>query len=393
MTVERVRVSDVLRLVRRAVEPEIDRQYELIGVYSWGKGIFHRDPVIGASLGNYRYFAVEPGDLVLSNIQAWEGAIGLASTVESGAIGTHRFLTYVAVDDRIDTAWARWFFLSESGMNLIRQAAPGTTMRNRTLAIDRFENLQIPLPSLDEQRKTAETLERVRGGSRTLLKLADQSAMLIQAGQDSLVESFLASGVAAGWPVRQLADVAMVNPRPVRLDPLDPVVLVPMAAVDAATGTVMDPEAKTAGEIGTGYKQFAVGDVIFARITPCMQNGKCAVFEGPQAYGYGSTEFHVIRAGPEVKASWLHRVMRSTGFRQLAAERFKGTAGQQRVPADFLKTVRIPVPPLTEQRAAVRELDRIAAYGARLAAARARADELVASLEASAMNREFGLLT
>jgi len=164
---------------------------------------------------------------------------------------------------------------------------------------------------------------------------------------------------------------------------------VPMAAVDTVTGTVANPDTRAAGDIGSGYKQFAIGDVIFARITPCMQNGKCAVFEGPHEYGYGSTEFHVVRAGQEVDPRWLHRVMRSSGFRRQAAERFKGTAGQQRVPADFLNAVLIPVPPLEDQGEAIRELDRIESSGLQLASTRAEADRLIAAIGPSALNQAF----
>lgn len=155
VTIERVRVGEVLRLQRRAVVVDPTMKYRLIGIYSFGKGLLHREPKLGLELGDYRFFAIEPGDLVLSNIQAWEGAIGHATEADKGFVGTHRFLSYVPIDGRIDTNWARWFFLSDPGMELIRQAAPGTTMRNRTLAIDRFEALEIPLPPIDEQRRVA----------------------------------------------------------------------------------------------------------------------------------------------------------------------------------------------------------------------------------------------
>lgn len=389
MRVQRVRVGDVLRLERRSVVPEPDREYELIGVYSWGKGIFHRDPTLGAELGNFRYFDIQPGDLVLSNIQAWEGAIALATENDAGTIGTHRFLTYVPADDRILTDWARWFFLSGPGMALIRQAAPGTTMRNRTLAIERFENLEIPLPSLAEQRAKAQVLNQMRELSLALEQRAARSVELAEAAWHSMVDAFLASGLESGWRLRRLSDVATINPRPARLDGAEPIAFVPMAAVDAVTGTVANPDTRAAGDIGSGYKQFAIGDVIFARITPCMQNGKCAVFEGPHEYGYGSTEFHVVRAGQEVDPRWLHRVMRSSGFRRQAAERFKGTAGQQRVPADFLNAVLIPVPPLEDQGEAIRELDRIESSGLQLASTRAEADRLIAAIGPSALNQAF----
>ena len=181
MTVERVRAGDVLSLQRRNVDIDPLTEYSLIGVYSFGKGIFHREPRRGSDLGDYRFFAVEPGDLVLSNIQAWEGAIAYAQKHDAGTIGTHRFLTYVSSDGRIDTAWARWFFLSEPGMELIRKAAPGTTTRNRTLAIDRFEALEIPLPPIEEQRRVAAGLDKIKTVSDEVARLAKRASELSSA--------------------------------------------------------------------------------------------------------------------------------------------------------------------------------------------------------------------
>lgn len=162
MNVERVRVGDVLKLQRREITIDPLEEYRLIGVYSFGKGILHREPKLGSELGDYRFFGIQPGDLILSNIQAWEGAIAYATDDDLGTIGTHRFLTYTGAGDFIDTNWAKWFFLSGRGMDLIRRAAPGSTMRNRTLAIERFENLEIPLPPLDVQRRVAGRLDRLR---------------------------------------------------------------------------------------------------------------------------------------------------------------------------------------------------------------------------------------
>jgi type I restriction enzyme S subunit len=388
-----VRVGDALRLERRQLEVDPTSEYREIGIRSFGKGIFHKEPVIGDQLGNKRVFRIAPDDLVLSNVFAWEGAVALAGEAEQGMIGSHRFMTYVPRDERIFPAWAAWFFVSERGLELLGAASPGSAGRNRTLAIERFENLKIPLPPLDDQHRTAARLNRVREARTALEARAAQSSALIEAAQYSLVDSCLASGIASGWPLRLLSEVAMVNPRPSRLQPDDSVAFVPMAAVDAVTGSVMHPETKLASDIGSGYKQFAIGDVIFARITPCMQNGKCAVFEGPELYGYGSTEFHVVRAGPEVKARWLHRIMRSMGFRRRATARFKGTAGQQRVPADFLKTVQIPVPPISDQDAAAAELERIEQFGRDFEAKRGSAEKLISALDASAMNHEFADLT
>lgn len=151
MKVDRVRVGDALALQRRSVAVDPLGEYEEIGVRSFGRGIFHKEPVSGASLGNKRVFRVEPGDLVISNVFGWEGAVALASDAEAGKIGSHRFMTFNPADARIDAGWASWFFRSEPGLELIRRASPGSAGRNRTLAIDRFEALEIPLPPLERQ--------------------------------------------------------------------------------------------------------------------------------------------------------------------------------------------------------------------------------------------------
>jgi type I restriction enzyme, S subunit len=355
----RVRVGEVLELQRRPVAVIPDAAYREIGVRSFGRGIFHKEPLSGIELGNKRVFEVRPGDLVFSNVFAWEGAVALASEQEAGMIGSHRFMTYTPRDDSVNQRYLRHFFSSERGVELLSIASPGSAGRNRTLAVERFEAIEIPLPDIDEQRKIADHLDCV---ARTIEAIGSYSASTPAATQslaDTLIQEVLDDGVRAGWRMVPLTDVADVNPPRTKIDPDTEVAFVPMASLDDATGAIRSPEIATAAEIGQGYKQFRRGDVIFARITPCMQNGKSAVItDDLPIYGYGSTEFHVIRPGGDVLAEWVHAIVRTRDFRLAAADRFTGTAGQQRVPASFLQDARIPLPPTTE--AQKEALDRIA---------------------------------
>ncbi|AYJ07258.1 restriction endonuclease subunit S [Mycobacterium avium] len=392
MTVERVRVGDVLSLQRRSVDIEPFTEYSLIGVYSFGKGIFHREPRRGSELGDYRFFSIAPGDLVLSNIQAWEGAIACAQERDAGTIGTHRFLTYVSRDGQVDTAWAKWFFLSEPGMELIRKAAPGTTIRNRTLAIDRFEALEIPLPPIDEQRQVASQLDRLSEVVQLASERRRHGETLFRALTDSRESKLIAGLGKTGVPARRLADVAEINPRPTRLAADTLVAFVPMAAVDADTGSVSDAEVRSVAELGAGYKQFRRGDVIFARITPCMQNGKSAVFSD-RDYGLGSTEFHVVRPGNEVSAEYIHRILRTRAVRLNATEHFTGTAGQQRVPADFLRELLVPIPSREDQQEIVASLDALRASAGEFRALNQKASALARSLLPASLNATFTRLT
>jgi len=157
-----------------------------------------------------------------------------------------------------------------------------------------------------------------------------------------------------GWQWVRLGDVCMINPsRPngfTRL--LDaPTTFVPMAAVDGNLGVISKPGSRSYSEVSTGYTYFGEADVLFAKITPCMQNGKHAIARNLlDGVGFGSTEFHVIRPSVLILPEWIHFFIRQPFFLQEAASYFVGAVGQQRVPESFLANYGIPLPPLPEQR-------------------------------------------
>jgi type I restriction enzyme S subunit len=151
----------------------------------------------------------------------------------------------------------------------------------------------------------------------------------------------------------RLADVAMINPRrgvvPFPDDNL--VSFVPMDAVDNTLGIIVSASSKPYGQVKKGYTAFVENDVIFAKVSPCMQNGKHAIARGLQnSCGFGSTEFHVIRPGPEVLSEWIHYFLRQERTLDAATKTFNGAVGLQRVPPAFLENLYIPLPELDAQR-------------------------------------------
>ncbi len=157
-----------------------------------------------------------------------------------------------------------------------------------------------------------------------------------------------------GWRMVALGDVCEINPsRPADLSRADdePTSFVPMDAVDATSGTVSRPLLRRFGAIKKGYTCFAEGDVLFAKITPCMQNGKHAIARGlTDGIGFGTTEFHVLRPSDSVTAEWIHFFVRQPEFLNKATEQFTGAVGQQRLPPGYLQDYLIPLPPLPEQK-------------------------------------------
>ena len=165
-----------------------------------------------------------------------------------------------------------------------------------------------------------------------------------------------------GWQWVRLGDVAEVNPRRPRLNVTDntPVRFLPMAAVGGQLSGVIESESRPYSEISSGYTYFEENDAIFAKITPCLQNGKHALVKDlPNGFGFGSTEFHVVRAGELLDPRHLFRALTQPENIRECTNSFTGTAGQQRVQPDVLKFLPILLPPLPEQRAIAAVLDAI----------------------------------
>lgn len=185
-----------------------------------------------------------------------------------------------------------------------------------------------------------------------------------------------------GWTSAALPEVFRLNPpKPKSADFADdlPVTFVPMPAVDADIGTIRTPSVRMFSEVRKGFTSFGDGDVILAKITPCMENGKAAIVSGMQnGIGFGSTEFHVFRPTGAALAEYLFHFIRQESFRRAAADEMTGSVGQKRVPAEYLNGVELPLPPLAEQRRIVVAVERILG---KVSAARTHLERVPATLK------------
>jgi type I restriction enzyme S subunit len=155
------KLSDVLKKASIPIEVETAETYREIGVRSHGKGIFHKEPISGSTIGEKRVFRVVENAFVVNIVFAWEQAVATTSKEEAGMIASHRFPMYVPKSEDCDVRFIKLAFLTPAGKHLLGVASPGGAGRNRTLGQAEFEKLEIVMPSKEEQTKIADAIDAV----------------------------------------------------------------------------------------------------------------------------------------------------------------------------------------------------------------------------------------
>ena len=208
-------------------------------------------------------------------------------------------------------------------------------------------------------------LEKNRQEKERLIKekkiKRDKNASIIYRGEDnSYYEKMLATGevkcideeipfeIPQGWEWCRVSSLFQINPKVVAEENTS-AAFIPMEAISAGYGSEFRYYEKEWGEIKSGYTAFADNDIAFAKITPCFQNRKSAIFEGlPNGIGAGTTELKILRTYGETINRWfVLYFLESPYFIDEAT--FKGTANQQRIIVGYLENKLFPLPPLAEQ--------------------------------------------
>lgn len=151
-------LGDCLSRIEKPVKVNPNEWYTQIGIRSHGKGLFYKEPVTGAELGNKAVYWVQPNCFVLNIVFAWEQAIGKTSQAEAGMIGSHRFPMYRPINDKIDIDYLIAYLLTKRGTDILEMASPGGAGRNRTLGQEHFLKSKVVFPSVVEQQKIAAIL-------------------------------------------------------------------------------------------------------------------------------------------------------------------------------------------------------------------------------------------
>lgn len=283
------------------------------------------------------------------------------------------------------------YYLLWNSRNLIKSMASGTTFLE--ISAKRFAQVPVTLPPMAEQKRIVKKIEELFGViDEQVKRLEATHAALVSYRQSILQQAF--SGKlhkATDWKKITLQEAVDINPKTVlpALSDSEMVSFLPMPAVQEESLEYAEQKSSF-GKVKKGYTKFRDEDVLFAKITPCMENGKgCIVHNLSHGIGFGSTEFHVLRCHKDVSPKFIYYFVIRRTFRAEAKNKMSGAVGQQRVPAEFLKEYSFACPSLPEQKAIVKKIENAFAFADKVQAAITGALEQAKQLKQSILKRAF----
>ena len=367
-----------------------DVQYGILGVNNQN-GIFDAYIESGKNI-KQKYKKMEVGWIAYNPYRVNVGSIGIKRIEHKYDYISPAYVVFSC----LSSLCSDYLFLTMKTAFFSQRIKDNTTGSVRqNLSYEILKGLQIPLPSLPEQQalvsdynakiNQAENMEKQAkqieqeiedylftelgiekqtetiindGGEYKLLKLV-RCKNILEWGFDKISEDNKEFLNSTFYTNKLLMNVLLINPS-TKLPKRSNVNIsfIPMECISDKYGEWQDHRICHISN-SNGYTKFQNGDLIWARITPCMQNGKSAVVDNLEnGFGCGSTEFHILRSRDNnINMKYIHILLRLPIVLNKAMKSFTGSAGQQRVPKSFLEHLSVPFPPLDVQNAIVNHIN------------------------------------
>jgi type I restriction enzyme S subunit len=275
-------------------------------------------------------------------------------------------------DERAMTTEFLTFFLqTQESWLAIDKMKTGTSDSGLNLTHSRFRKLPVRVAPLPEQRaivaKIEELFSDLDQGIADLKKAQDQlkiyrQAVLKKAFEGELTKEWREQQTdLPAWKKDNLKNITTINPKPNKDKIPNDLELqfLPMRLVEEVKNKIHLDEIRQFQEVQKkSYTFFEEGDVLFAKVTPCMENGKIAIAKDlKNKMGYGSSEFHVFRVREQLSNEYLFHFLVQEKFRADSQHAMTGAVGLKRVPKKFLEDYEIPLPSIKEQHQIVQEIE------------------------------------
>lgn len=276
---------------------------------------------------------VYKGDIIFGKRRAYQRKAAIANF--DGICSAHAMVLRAKPKIMIPELFP-FFLHSDAFMNRAIDISEGSlspTIKWKILAKQKFT-----IPPLDEQKKLADLLW---AGDELVHKYIQEFNNILIYKNKYFRENYQLDNSNKKDKVSSLFEL---NPSKEKLSNDQIVSFISMEDV-TEDGKIENKTDRKYEEVSTGYKSFTDGDILFAKITPCMENGKGAIASDlTNGCGFGSTEFHILRPINDFDRSYIYHLSQAPFFRLLAEKQMTGSAGQKRVPSDFLLNFKLNLP-------------------------------------------------
>ena len=316
-----------------------------------------------------------------TNSQEWVGKTALLQ--ENSKLYTSNHITSIIVNSSKVISEYLWIVLNIYQRNKVFYSICTNWNNQSGVGIDLLQSVKVPIPPISSQQEIVDyyisaynekqereieaqqlldsidtylldelgvSLPEVRNELKDRVFLLNRSEL--EGRFDPTVYKDGIKLISSKWDNEKLSKVAFVNPGGAYKGKTadTPISFVPMEVIDETFSEITTMDETTIKQ-ASGFTKFREGDLLWAKITPCMQNGKSAIAKNlTNGLGCGSTEFFILRPKDErLVIEYLHVILHMKCVRETAMLYFGGSAGQQRVPASFLENFNIPLPPKEKQ--------------------------------------------
>lgn len=344
-----LRVGECLQRVEMPVKIQPNQLYTQIGIRSHGKGLFYKEPVTGAALGNKSVFWIEPNCFIVNIVFAWEQAIGKTTQAEVGMIASHRFPMYRPIDNKVDINYLIAFFLTKRGTDVLEGASPGGAGRNKTLGQDRFSKSMVVLPPIEEQQKIAAILTTqdkvIELKERLLAEKQRQKKYLMQ---QLLTGKKRLPGFSGEWKEERLGKLFLER-KETNCEGLQ------MLAITGTQGIIPRKELDlkdNSSEDKSKYLRVCVGDIGYNTMR---------MWQGVSAYsnyeGIVSPAYTILKPCPSINAKYFAYLFKMPEIIFLFYRFSQGLVDDTRnLKYENFKKIKVFYPPDIEEQAAIAEV-------------------------------------
>lgn len=367
-----VPLREVLSVSIDAAEIEPTATYPMAGVYSFGRGLFTRGPLSGAETTYKRFHKLSEGMIVLSQLKAWEGAIAVVGTEHAGCFLSTQFPTFRCDTATADVNFIAWFLRLPSAWESLRLGARGMGARRDSVSQSKFLELEIPLPSLDEQHVIARCLDSISAGVIEASKLADAALADLQALVFSLHESLSEPEPVSLGSLIELDE---------RIEAVDDDGEYPQLGIRSFGNGLFFKDAVRGTE--TSYKKFNTayqGGLIVSQ--PKGWEGAIAVATADHEGRYLSPEYRTFRCSEaKLAPDYLAALIVTPWLQHALSKMTKGQgARRERLRPEMLLAFELQMPKLAKQKQALKIIAKAQEVSKRLAMRRQEMSTLLPAM-------------